>query len=100
MSSPSLKVSNIDRNLLTPPASDAGAASDSGREDDKGDREMFSALEKPRTRYDVEVITKLVVYAGECLITGRITLSNVGSLGIAWVTVEGNPMLFEGLGLV
>lgn len=28
------------------------------------DREMFSRLEKPRVRYDVEVVTKLVVYAG------------------------------------
>ena len=26
--------------------------------------EMFSKLEKPRVRYDVEVITKLVVYTG------------------------------------
>ena len=53
------------RNLLTPPASDAGASSDSGREDEKNDRKMFSSLEKPRTHYDVEVITKLVVYAGK-----------------------------------
>lgn len=28
------------------------------------EREMFSRLEKPRVRYDVEVVTKLVVYAG------------------------------------
>lgn len=26
---------------------------------------MLSALEKPRTHYDVEVVTKLVVYAGK-----------------------------------
>ncbi|KAK3709480.1 Long-chain base-1-phosphate phosphatase [Vermiconidia calcicola] len=70
------------RNLLTPPASDAGASSDSGREDEKNDRKMFSSLEKPRTHYDVEVITKLVVYAG-----------------IGWLAVEGNPMLFELFGL-
>ncbi len=47
------------------------------------DQEMFSALKKPRVRYDVEVITKLVVYAG-----------------IAWVTVEINPIIFERLGLI
>ena len=61
----SLNVSAPTSRLLTPPASDAGASSDSGREDDRKDREMFSGLEKPRTRYDVEVITKLVVYAGK-----------------------------------
>ncbi len=39
-------------------------SSDSRSDDEKSDREMFSALEKPRVRYDAEVITKLVVYAG------------------------------------
>ncbi|EMC91768.1 hypothetical protein BAUCODRAFT_126761 [Baudoinia panamericana UAMH 10762] len=63
--------------------SDAGASSDSGKEDEKNDREMFSALEKPRIRYDVEVITKLVVYAG-----------------IAWLAVEGNPLWFEAVGII
>ena len=29
------------------------------------EREMFSNLEKPRVRYDVEVITKLIVYTGK-----------------------------------
>ena len=32
---------------------------------EKEEREMFSKLEKPRVRYDVEVITKLVVYSGK-----------------------------------
>lgn len=72
---------------LTPPASDSGHASDGGKEDEdenKMDQQMFLGLEKPRVRYDVEVVTKLVVYAG-----------------IAWLAVEGNPLLFEitGLGL-
>lgn len=31
---------------------------------EREEREMFSKLEKPRVRYDVEVVTKLVVYAG------------------------------------
>ena len=38
-------------------------------EDDLGEREVFSKLVKPRVRYDVEVITKLVVYAGEFTIS-------------------------------
>lgn len=51
---------------LTPPASDSGNVSDTGsKEEERRDHEMFLALEKPRVRYDVEVITKLVVYAGE-----------------------------------
>ncbi|KAK3716177.1 Long-chain base-1-phosphate phosphatase [Vermiconidia calcicola] len=83
VSASSLQVNWQNGDLLTPPASDAGASSDSGREDEKNDRKMFSSLEKPRTHYDVEVITKLVVYAG-----------------IGWLAVEGNPMLFELFGLV
>lgn len=57
-------------------------SSDNGKDDEQQDRKLFSALEKPRIRYDVEVITKLVVYAG-----------------IAWLAVEGNPLLFTFLGL-
>ena len=52
------------------------------RQDEKEEREMFSNLEKPRVRYDVEVITKLIVYAG-----------------IAWIACEGSPLLFEVIGL-
>ncbi|KAK3344274.1 PAP2 superfamily-domain-containing protein [Lasiosphaeria hispida] len=39
-----------------------GAAEE--REDELGEREMFEMLVKPRVRYDVEVVTKLVVYTG------------------------------------
>ena len=71
---------------LTPPASESGRASSDDREEEEEekqmDRAMFLALEKPRVRYDVEVITKLVIYAG-----------------IAWLAVEGNPLLFEVTGL-
>lgn len=81
-SPPSLQVNAPDGELLTPPASENGNLSDSGKEDEKNDRKMFSTLEKPRIRYDVEVITKLVVYAG-----------------IAWLAVEGNPLLFAELGI-
>ncbi|KAI0973045.1 PAP2-domain-containing protein [Xylaria arbuscula] len=49
-----------------------------GQQDELGETEVFSKLIKPRVRYDVEVITKLVVYAG-----------------IAWFAVEGVPILFE-----
>lgn len=39
------------------------------REDELGEREMFSRLVKPRVRYDVEVVTKLVVYTGEFFVS-------------------------------
>lgn len=71
---------------LTPPLSESGHISDYGGKEDEEeqqqDQAMFLALEKPRVRYDVEVVTKLVVYAG-----------------IAWLAVEGNPLLFEITGL-
>ncbi|KAK3361054.1 PAP2 superfamily-domain-containing protein [Lasiosphaeria ovina] len=35
------------------------------QQDEIGEKEMFSMLVKPRVRYDVEVVTKLVVYAGK-----------------------------------
>ena len=38
--------------------------SDDRRQYEKENKEMFSKLEKPRVRYDVEVITKLIVYSG------------------------------------
>ncbi|MCJ1398437.1 hypothetical protein MMC11_001635 [Xylographa trunciseda] len=52
------------------------------RQDEKEVKEMFSKLVKRRVRYDVEVITKMIVYSG-----------------IAWLAVEGNPILFHYLGL-
>ncbi|QDS73210.1 hypothetical protein FKW77_003134 [Venturia effusa] len=45
-------------------------------------KELFGRLEHVRVRYDVEVVTKLVVYAG-----------------IAWLAVEGNPVFFDWVGL-
>ncbi|KAL8946430.1 MAG: hypothetical protein Q9222_007175 [Ikaeria aurantiellina] len=38
--------------------------SEDQRQYEKEKREMFSMLEKPRVRYDVEVVTKLIVYTG------------------------------------
>ncbi|MCJ1224859.1 hypothetical protein MMC12_001505 [Toensbergia leucococca] len=73
---------------LTPNSEKAidGSNSHRGSEDrrryEKEEREMFSNLEKPRVRYDVEVITKLIVYAG-----------------IALIAVEGGPVVFDIIGL-
>ncbi|KAI2632214.1 PAP2-domain-containing protein [Hypoxylon sp. NC1633] len=49
-----------------------------GQQDELGEREVFSKLVKPRVRYDVEVVTKLVVYCG-----------------IGWLAVEIIPVLLE-----
>ncbi|KAL1969659.1 hypothetical protein VTN77DRAFT_8212 [Rasamsonia byssochlamydoides] len=46
------------------------------------EQEMFSRIMKPRVRYDVEVVTKLIVYSG-----------------IAILVMEGGPLLFDFLGL-
>ncbi|PSR99221.1 hypothetical protein BD289DRAFT_424329 [Coniella lustricola] len=51
-------------------------------QDELGEWEMFEKLVKPRVRYDVEVVTKLVVYTG-----------------IAWLAVEGIPSILEIVGL-
>lgn len=53
-----------------------------GQQDELGAQEMFSRLVKPRVRYDVEVVTKLVVYAG-----------------IGYLAVDVIPTLFEFIGL-
>ena len=37
------------------------------RENEKEKRELFAKVVKPRVRYDVEVVTKLIVYTGSCL---------------------------------
>lgn len=50
--------------------------------DELQERRLFSSIQRPRVRYDVEVITKLIVYSG-----------------IAWWSVEGNPILFKHIGL-
>ena len=41
------------------------SASQDKRDYEKDEREVFSKLEKPRVRYDVEVVTKLIVYTGK-----------------------------------
>ncbi len=74
------------------------------RQEEREEREMFSKLEKLRVRYDVEVVTKLIVYAGKL---PKYHFSNMYNLlikcrvnsGIAFLAVEGNPILFEITGL-
>ena len=52
---------------LTAPLHAERTPSQERREDEKEKKEIFSKLEKPRVRYDVEVVTKLIVYTGRCL---------------------------------
>ncbi|KAF1839389.1 acid phosphatase/Vanadium-dependent haloperoxidase [Decorospora gaudefroyi] len=73
----------------TPPHSDTDVAGDvypplshTPTEEENEKREIFMKLTKPRVRYDVEVVTKLIVYTG-----------------IAYIAVAGNPLLFEWVGL-
>ncbi|KAI0162815.1 PAP2 superfamily protein [Pestalotiopsis sp. NC0098] len=53
-----------------------------GQQDELGEREVFAKLVKPRVRYDVEVVTKLVVYSG-----------------IGLVAVDIVPIMFHFIGL-
>lgn len=68
------KVSAPEIDATTPPESEAGVASDvyqsiqSPAEEETEKRELFMRLTKPRVRYDVEVVTKLIVYTGKCKI--------------------------------
>lgn len=50
---------NIPRSSPLPPPAHGGSRAD--------EKELFSQIKKPRVRYDVEVVTKLVVYAGVSL---------------------------------
>ncbi|EGE01302.1 sphingosine-1-phosphate phosphohydrolase [Trichophyton equinum CBS 127.97] len=50
--------------------------------DEDDEKDMFLKITPPRVRYDVEVVTKLIVYSG-----------------IGLVAVEGSPILFHLLGL-
>ena len=92
--------------LYTPltPGTASGASSrqpsSERRQDEREEREMFSKLEKPRVRYDVEVITKLIVYTGTCGMSSLFLRDYlISAAGIAWIAVEGAPILFETIGL-
>ncbi|KAJ4339844.1 Long-chain base-1-phosphate phosphatase [Ascochyta clinopodiicola] len=73
-----------DGSLVTPPESDTDLTSDVSlkSEEENEKREIFMKLTKPRVRYDVEVVTKLIVYAG-----------------IGWLAVGIDPIIFEMVGL-
>ncbi|KAL2160150.1 hypothetical protein VTH06DRAFT_1805 [Thermothelomyces fergusii] len=60
----------------------AGADPSLDQEDELDEREVFSMVVKPRVRYDVEVVTKLVVYAG-----------------ISWLATDSILIAFQVLGL-
>ncbi|KKK17264.1 hypothetical protein ARAM_001813 [Aspergillus rambellii] len=51
--------------------------------DERDEQALFSQIKRPRVRYDVEVVTKLVVYSG-----------------IAWIVIDGAPVLFQLIGLM
>ncbi|KAL5339954.1 hypothetical protein BJX70DRAFT_136577 [Aspergillus crustosus] len=51
--------------------------------DERDEEDLFAQIKPPRVRYDVEVITKLVVYSG-----------------IAWIVIDGAAVLFEKIGLM
>ena len=89
--------------LYTPltPSSSLGSRRPSAerRQDEKEEKEMFSKLEKPRVRYDVEVITKLIVYTGTKTSPMTHCFVLIDVTGIAWIAVEGGPILFATIGL-
>lgn len=58
------------------------SAQDTQAMDELQEQQIFSSIQKPRVRYDVEVVTKLIVYSG-----------------IAWWAIEGIPVLFQHVGL-
>ena len=97
--------------LLSPPTPSASPSPSEGssavrspsedrRQDVRDDIQMFEKLQKPRVRYDVEVITKLIVYGGQ-LLQAKSCHVELIDIGIAWIAVEGGPILFylTGLGL-
>ncbi|CRG83780.1 Dihydrosphingosine 1-phosphate phosphatase C823,11 [Talaromyces islandicus] len=72
---------------LAPPETDTGAdvvpAPPQTTNDMHSDeQDMFSMIKKPRVRYDVEVVTKLIVY-----------------IGIAVIVIDFSPYVFDSLGL-
>ncbi|KAJ4316456.1 Long-chain base-1-phosphate phosphatase [Neodidymelliopsis sp. IMI 364377] len=77
-------VQTPNQSLETPPESDSDFAGDAQMktEEENEKREIFMKLTKPRVRYDVEVVTKLIVYSG-----------------IGWFAVALDPIIFELVGL-
>lgn len=90
-------IGGLDGKADTPPDSDAELSGKTEEENEK--REIFMRLTKPRVRYDVEVVTKLIVYSGKSnfqLLKVRL-LTKV--TGIGWFAVGLDPIIFELVGL-
>ena len=68
-------IGGLDGNMGTPPDSDTDLAGDASNktEEENEKREIFMRLTKPRVRYDVEVVTKLIVYSGKCHVDRAMT---------------------------
>ncbi|KYK55292.1 PAP2 domain protein [Drechmeria coniospora] len=75
----------------------------SPQENELEEKEMFMRLVRPRVRYDVEVVTKLVVYTGKKAPGRRLPPFNGSQfdkgIGIAWFAVALIPIMFEFVGL-
>lgn len=56
---------NVDSIEMTPPDSESELAVQTPAEAESEKREIFMQLMKPRVRYDVEVVTKLIIYSGK-----------------------------------
>jgi len=67
------KLQMEDQNTATPPESESDVAGDvysltqTPTDEENEKREIFMMLTKPRVRYDVEVVTKLLIYAGRLM---------------------------------
>lgn len=68
---------------LVPPAADSSMVTTEVQKQEQDDRAMFSRLEKPRVRYDAEVVTNLIVYAGKQQLSFSMTFVFFFSL---WLT--------------
>lgn len=63
------------------------------------DKDPFVGLETPRVRYDVEVVTKLIVYFGRLSPPSQCRYQTKRLAGIGWLAAKGNLDLFDRLGL-
>lgn len=70
------------RNLTPGSVDQSDYLNSKGLSDSEQEKVDFEGIEKPRVRYDVEVVTKLIIYAG-----------------IGLLAVEVDPILFSYIGL-
>lgn len=93
-------VNGLQGRINTPPDSDTEFADDIllKTEEENEKREIFMKLTKPRVRYDVEVVTKLIVYSGKSHPSFHFAMYSL-SAGIGWFAVGLDPIIFELVGL-